>query len=81
MLTSRLDMGNAKLQGLMKTVLHNDDTLYSLALCCFFITYILFSIPGTLLAKQVDPSRSIAAGALLWSIAATAQAGVKNRKL
>lgn len=41
------------------------------------ITYVLFSIPGTLLAKAILPSTSIAAGALIWSIAATAQAGTK----
>jgi MFS family permease len=36
-------------------------------------------VPGTLLARQVNPSRSIAAGALIWSIAAVCQAGSTNR--
>jgi MFS family permease len=32
------------------------------------------SVPGTLLAKAILPSTSIAIGALIWSIAATCQA-------
>lgn len=75
----RGNMANARLAGLEKSVLASNDTNYSIALCCFFITYIVFSIPGTLMAKAVLPSRSIACGALLWSIAATCQAAVQNR--
>ncbi|GAA5856467.1 hypothetical protein JCM8547_008756 [Rhodosporidiobolus lusitaniae] len=72
-------LGNSKLLGLESTVLHNSDTGYSVALTCFYITYILLSIPGTLLAKAIDPSTSIAAGAFIWSVAASAQAGVHNQ--
>lgn len=70
---------NARLAGLEKDVLDNNDTNYSIALSCFFITYIIFSIPGTLLAKQINPSYSISAGAMIWSIAATCQAAAMNR--
>ncbi|KAJ7675567.1 major facilitator superfamily domain-containing protein [Mycena rosella] len=71
----RGNLGNARLQGLQATVLNGSDTNYSLALSCFFITYIVLSVPGTLLAKAILPSTSIAIGALIWSIAATSQAG------
>jgi hypothetical protein len=54
------------------------DRRTSQALSCFFITYITLSIPGTLLAKAVVPSTSISIGAMIWAVAATAQAGVKN---
>ena len=64
--------------GLEKDVLDGEDTKYSIALSCFFITYILLSIPGTLLAKQFNPSRTIAIGALIWSIGATCQAAAFN---
>lgn len=74
----RGNMGSARLQGLEKGVLDGDDTKYSIALSCFFITYILLSIPGTLLAKQFNPSRTIAIGALIWSIGATCQAAAFN---
>lgn len=55
----RGNLGNARLQGLQEEVLRGSDTAYSIALSCFFITYIVFSIPGTLLAKAVDPSRLV----------------------
>lgn len=42
------------------------------------ITYIVLSVPGTLLAKQFLPSTTIACGALIWSCAATCQAAVTN---
>ncbi|GAA5971279.1 hypothetical protein JCM11641_008292 [Rhodosporidiobolus odoratus] len=68
-------MGNARLQGLQDTVLRGSDTNYSIALSCFYITYILLSVPRTLLAEQILPSTSISIGALIWSVAATCQAG------
>ncbi|TKA53334.1 hypothetical protein B0A53_04352 [Rhodotorula sp. CCFEE 5036] len=58
-------LGNAKLQGLEEDLLEpNPDTKYSIALSCFFITYITFSIPGTLAAKALNPSLTISCGAL-----------------
>ncbi|WVF70301.1 hypothetical protein IAT40_005090 [Kwoniella sp. CBS 6097] len=81
-LSAYLDRGNlanARLQGLQKSVLDNEDQNYSIALSMFFVTYIVFSVPGTLLAKQFLPSRSIACGALIWSIAATCQAATFNK--
>ncbi|KAL8291709.1 hypothetical protein RQP46_001967 [Phenoliferia psychrophenolica] len=74
----RGNLGNARLQGLEATVLKGSDANYSLALSCFFITYIVLSIPGTLLAKAIQPSTSIATGALIWSIAATCQSAAFN---
>ncbi|GAA5861871.1 hypothetical protein JCM1840_006860 [Sporobolomyces johnsonii] len=74
----RGNLGNARLQGLESTVLGGSDTNYSIALSCFFITYVLLSVPGTLLAKQFLPSTTIACGALIWSVAATCQAGTQN---
>ncbi|GAA6005448.1 hypothetical protein JCM10207_002985 [Rhodosporidiobolus poonsookiae] len=71
-------MGNAKLMGLLDTVLRGNDTLYSVALSCFYITYILLSVPGTLLAKQFLPSTTIACAALIWSIATSCQAATTN---
>jgi MFS family permease len=38
----------------------------------------VFSIPGTLLSKQINPSTAISIGALVWSIAATCQAATTN---
>ncbi|KDE03412.1 hypothetical protein MVLG_06078 [Microbotryum lychnidis-dioicae p1A1 Lamole] len=74
----RGNLGSARLQGLEKEVLDNDDTKYSIALSCFFITYVVFSIPGTMLAKATSPSTSISIGALIWSIAASCQAAATS---
>lgn len=43
----------------------------------YLVTYIIFSVPGTLLAKAWLPSRSIALGALVWSIAASGMGGAR----
>lgn len=64
--------------GLLEDVLAGKDQNYSIALSCFFITYIILSIPGTLLAKHFLPSRTIACGSAIWAIAATCQAATKN---
>ncbi|EIM83806.1 MFS general substrate transporter [Stereum hirsutum FP-91666 SS1] len=74
----RGNLGNAKLQGLYAGLLDSSDTKYSVVLCIFYVTYISLSIPGTLLAKAILPSYSIALGALIWSIAATGMAGAQS---
>ncbi|EJD37819.1 MFS general substrate transporter [Auricularia subglabra TFB-10046 SS5] len=74
----RGNAGNARLQGLQATVLDDSDTKYSIVLMSFYITYIVFSIPGTLLAKAIMPSTSIALGCLIWSIAASSMAGATS---
>ncbi|KAH7096798.1 MFS general substrate transporter [Auriculariales sp. MPI-PUGE-AT-0066] len=71
-------VGPCQLQGLEATVLDGDETKYSIVLMCFYITYIVFSIPGTLLAKAILPSMSIAMGCLVWSVAAASMAGAQN---
>ena len=46
--------------------------------CSFYITYIIFSVPGTLLAKAILPSTSIAIGCLIWSLGASGMAGAHS---
>ncbi|KAH9820744.1 major facilitator superfamily domain-containing protein [Melampsora americana] len=74
----RGNLGNAKLQGLKSQVLGNSDIKFSVVLCAFYITYIAFSIPGTLLSRAINPSTSMALGAMIWSVAASAMAGAQN---
>ncbi|PVF99566.1 MFS general substrate transporter [Serendipita vermifera] len=74
----RGNIGNARLQGLQANLLGGSDTKYSVVLTMFFVTYIVLSVPGTLLAKAWVPSRSIALGALIWSCAASGMAGAQN---
>jgi hypothetical protein len=58
----------------------------------FYITYVVgymqfehvltvsqvFNIPGNLLLTVISPDKAIALGALVWGVAATAQAGAQN---
>ncbi|GAA5832308.1 hypothetical protein JCM3766R1_002376 [Sporobolomyces carnicolor] len=52
----RGSIGSSKLMGLEKDVLDGEDTKYSIALSCFFITYILLSIPFSILCGEVPQS-------------------------
>ncbi|BEJ00154.1 hypothetical protein CcaverHIS631_0500110 [Cutaneotrichosporon cavernicola] len=74
----RGNLGNARLMGLESDTLENSDTNYSIALVCFYISYIVFAIPGTLASKYMLPSTSLAIGCALWSIAATCMAATFN---
>ncbi|KAG0145003.1 hypothetical protein CROQUDRAFT_659198, partial [Cronartium quercuum f. sp. fusiforme G11] len=65
----RGNLGNARLQGLQSELLDESDTKFSVVLCSFFITYVILSIPGTLLAKAISPSKTIAIGAIIWASA------------
>ncbi|KAH9820731.1 major facilitator superfamily domain-containing protein [Melampsora americana] len=67
----RGNLGNARLQGLQSELLNDSDEKFSKVLSAFFITYILLSIPGTLLAKSISPSKAISIGSIIWSISTT----------
>ena len=51
----RINIGNAKIQGL-EADLNMKDNAYNVALFTFFITYILFEWPSTILLKKIAPS-------------------------
>ncbi|ORX39540.1 MFS general substrate transporter [Kockovaella imperatae] len=78
----RGNIGNARLQGLQKELLDNKDERYSVVLLSFYITYMLGSIPGTLLSKAIPPNYAIGSGCLIWysfrAVAASAMAGVRS---
>ncbi|WWC71753.1 uncharacterized protein I206_105712 [Kwoniella pini CBS 10737] len=74
----RGNIGNARLQGLQKELLDNSDNKYSVVLLSFYITYMLVSIPGTLLSKAFPPNYALGAGCLIWAIAATCMAACQN---
>jgi hypothetical protein len=51
----RINIGNARLQGLEKDLnMKNND--YNIALFIFFIPYILFEVPSNFLLKRIAPS-------------------------
>ncbi|KAL1407960.1 hypothetical protein Q8F55_004757 [Vanrija albida] len=74
----RGNLGNARLMGLQEEALGGSDKAFSIALACFFITYTTWGIPGTMAAKWMLPSRSLATGCALWSIGATLMAACSS---
>ncbi|KAM0753497.1 MFS general substrate transporter [Meredithblackwellia eburnea MCA 4105] len=74
----RGNIGNAKLLGLFATLLHNDSTKYSIAFAAFYISYIIFNVPGNILTNVLSPNLAIGGGAMLWGIASSAQAGATS---
>ncbi|KAF3398229.1 hypothetical protein F1880_005972 [Penicillium rolfsii] len=63
----RINIGNARLQGLEKDLnMKNND--YNIALFIFFIPYILFEVPSNLLLKRIAPSWWISGIMFGWGI-------------
>lgn len=52
----RGNIGNARIQGLEKSLgMSGQD--YSIALCIFFVPYVLFEVPSNLILKRLSPSK------------------------
>ncbi|CAG8146546.1 unnamed protein product [Penicillium olsonii] len=63
----RINIGNARLQGLEKDLgMEGHD--YNIALFIFFIPYILFEVPSNLVLKKVPPSWWLSGIMFLWGI-------------
>jgi hypothetical protein len=63
----RINIGNARLQGLEKDLnMKNHD--YNLALFIFFIPYILLEVPSNLLLKKIAPSWWISGIMFVWGM-------------
>jgi fucose permease len=63
----RINIGNARLQGLEKDLnMKNRD--YNLALFIFFIPYILLEVPSNLLLKKIAPSWWISGIMFVWGM-------------
>ncbi|TFK20906.1 MFS general substrate transporter [Coprinopsis marcescibilis] len=72
----RSNLGNARLQGLPEDVLGGDRTgeLFDWVVSVFYISYILFQIPATIISKLFPPSVWMACAAIGWGSASTLMA-------
>ena len=61
----RINIGNARLQGLEKD-LHMKGQDYNIALFVFFIPYILFEVPSNILIRKFAPSTWLSSIMVLW---------------
>ncbi|KAE9379536.1 MFS general substrate transporter [Stipitochalara longipes BDJ] len=63
----RSNVGNAQTAGLL-TDLHMSTQQYANAVLFFYVTYVVFEMPGSLLVKKIKPSRLLPLYMLGWSI-------------
>ena len=61
----RINIGNARLQGLEKDLKMTGQD-YNVALFVFFIPYILFEVPSNILIRKVAPSTWLSSIMVLW---------------
>ncbi|KAI0760248.1 MFS general substrate transporter [Fomes fomentarius] len=66
----RTNLGNARLQGLPKDVLHGDPTgvLFDWVNSAFFFSYILCQVPATVLSKLFPPRTWLGCAAVGWGL-------------
>jgi MFS family permease len=73
----RINIGNAKIQGLTKE-LKMSGSQYNVALLIFFIPYILLEVPSNLILRKLAPSTWLSVLIFFWGAAAMCQGLVKN---
>jgi len=61
----RINIGNARLQGLEKD-LKMEGQDYNIALFVFFIPYILLEVPSNILIRKIAPSTLLSSIMVLW---------------
>ncbi|KAI0760252.1 MFS general substrate transporter [Fomes fomentarius] len=66
----RINLGNARLQGLPQDVLHGDPTgvLYDWANSAFYFSYILCPVPAIILSKLCPPRLWFGCAAMAWGL-------------
>ncbi|KAF3479510.1 uncharacterized protein GIQ15_06486 [Arthroderma uncinatum] len=74
----RINLGNAKLQGVVEDALDGNDSNFTWAASIFYFGYVLFAAPLTLWGKRFHPSRFMFVSVVGWGVAAAAGAGAFN---
>ena len=73
----RVNIGNAKIQGLTKD-LHMSGTQYNVASMILFVPYILLEVPSNIVLKKVAPSMWLSGLMFFWGITTMCQGFVKT---
>jgi hypothetical protein len=73
----RVNIGNAKIQGLTKD-LHMSGTQYNVASMILFVPYILLEVPSNIVLKKVNPSMWLSGLMFFWGITTMCQGFVKT---
>ncbi|QRV98185.1 major facilitator superfamily transporter [Ceratobasidium sp. AG-Ba] len=72
----RSNLGNAKLQGLEKTLIPNDPSgnKFGLLSAIFYVAYLTWQFPMMLIVKRFSPSRVIGFVTVMWGVCSALQA-------
>lgn len=63
----RINIGNARIQGLEKDLHMNPKSnKYNIALLVFFVPYILFEVPSNLIIRKISPSTWLSSIMIGW---------------
>ena len=73
----RVNIGNAKIQGLTKD-LHMSGTQYNVASMILFVPYILLEVPSNIILKKVAPSMWLSGLMFFWGVTTMCQGFVKS---
>ncbi|TXT15626.1 hypothetical protein VHUM_00129 [Vanrija humicola] len=73
----RANIGNAAVGGMVKD-LHFPPNGLSVATSIFFVTYVVFEIPATMLLRTLRPSRMIPACVIIWGAVVLGNGFAKN---
>jgi MFS family permease len=73
----RVNIGNAKIQGLTKD-LHMSGTQYNVASMILFVPYILLEVPSNIVLRKVAPSMWLSGLMFFWGITTMCQGFVKT---
>ncbi|KAI0738943.1 MFS general substrate transporter [Daedaleopsis nitida] len=76
----RINLGNARLQGLPQDVLNGDPTgiLYDWVNSAFYFSYILCPVPAIILSKLCPPRRWFGCAAIGWGVCSVLMATTSN---
>ena len=73
----RVNIGNAKIQGLTKD-LHMSGTQYNVASMILFVPYILLEVPSNIVLRNVSPSMWLSGLMFFWGVTTMCQGFVRT---
>ncbi|KUL91331.1 hypothetical protein ZTR_01835 [Talaromyces verruculosus] len=73
----RSDLANAKVAGLSEDI-HISPQDYSNAATLLLVGYVVFQLPGTVLLKQIGPSKQFAGAMVIWGALTAASVSIQN---
>ncbi|KAJ5168103.1 phthalate transporter [Penicillium canariense] len=67
-LMDRTNLGNASIAGMQKDLALNIESRYSLIVLIFFVPYVLFQLPSSIIVRKLGPRQFLAGITFLWGV-------------